>query len=181
MTTPTDTTTAEPSAFMSGLGHLKVSVEQEGIKLYHEAGQWLDHLSWPQVEHLLVPAIRAVAPGVLSTVGTVAHDVETIAGDIATATGTDQAPAGGFTTLPTDVLEELKSLFGQWFDDGLNKLRAEVGKELDDIRQQLPADGNDAAPADATPSEGSDLTAGTGVDPVVPVGETDATGSAATP
>lgn len=159
VTTPT-TTTTQPSAFMTMLGHLKVSVEQEGLKLYHEAGDWLDHLSWTQVEGLLLPAIRAVAPGVLGTVATVAEDVAEAAG------GDKSAPP--LTTLPSDVVAEFTAMIGK----ALDGIRAEFGRELDAIRQQLPA-----APED----QGSDSAAPDAVDPVVPPGEpADATTDSAT-
>lgn len=108
-------TTATPDAFMTTLGHLKVSVEQEGVRLYHEAAGWLDHLSWQQVEHLLIPAIRQVAPGILPAVAHAAQAVADTA-DAPLRTTTDSDGEEGFQQWATRQIDKLT--------EGLADLRA---------------------------------------------------------
>lgn len=78
-------------SFMSHLGQLEVRVEQEGLKLYHAAQDWADHLTWDQVRHLLLPAIREVRPDVLAPAAAGASTAEKVehAAAAAVADGAD--------------------------------------------------------------------------------------------
>lgn len=143
-------------SFMSQLGQLEVKVEQEGIKLIHAAGNWIDHLSWAQVEHLLAPAIREVAPRSLDGGDTEPPTIE--------AQDDPEDQTEGVIILPSTVLDELRNHFSTWFGAELGGIRAEFGRELEKVRARIDslADGDQedgdtvtttvAAPASAKPA-----------------------------
>lgn len=129
MTTPTDPTPTDPHApisFMAQLGQLEVKIEQAGVRLSNHLGEVIDHLSWDQVKHLLVPALRYHSPSVLAEPDATGTEAEAEAGT---------AAAGDVKQLP----DELRDLVSTWVRGELDGLRAEVGKELDAVHARLDA------------------------------------------
>lgn len=133
MTTPTDPTPTDPHAaisFMAQLGQLEVKVEQAGVRLSNGLGEVIDHLSWDQVKHLLVPALRHHSPTVLEP---------PTKPDPEPAPEAETSDAGG-TTPTADVQQlpdELRDLFSTWFQGELDGLRAEFGKELTTLHGRI--------------------------------------------
>jgi hypothetical protein len=126
---------------MAQLGQLEVKVEQAGIRLLNTAGEIIDHITWDQVKHLLMPALRHHAPD--------------DPGAPAPAADVAQAPPAAFTTIPTDVLDELKTLFGSWFQTQVDGIRAEVGAELDKLHARIDALGSDVSDDQGVTSPGA--------------------------
>lgn len=98
-------------SFMSSLGQLEVKAEQEGLKLYHAAADWTDHLTWDQVRHLLLPEIKAARPDVLAAP----------AADASTAEKVEHAAAAAF---------EDGAGSGESFEDWTRRQLGELGRHL---------------------------------------------------
>lgn len=153
MTTPTPTTTAAPAGFMTHLGQLEVKAEQEGIKLFHAAHNWFDHITWSQVASLLLPAIKAVNPGILAGVEAVAGAVEGATMKAAPATTTDS---------PDQSFEDWAKAQLQKAALGLADLQSvvdEQGKRLDELTADQAPAGDVVPPADPAipPAAGEDV------------------------
>lgn len=111
-------------SFMSHLGQIEVRAKQEGLQLVHAAGDWVDHISWDAVKHLLLPAIAEAKPGILTAPD--AGSVPVQGGEQGEEQSQPEPPANAFTTLPTDVLEELREHFSDWFHAELNVVQKDV-------------------------------------------------------